>query len=151
MDIAAEPTSTVTWQGTTYKMLLTGGATGGRMAAFESVAPPDQGPPRHVHHHEDETFYLLSGEVIFWLDGASVTKGPGDAVFVPRGTPHTFHVLGPGPARWITIVTPGGMEGFFVEMAAGGYRIPQQIAEVSRIAANYALEFVGPPINAGAA
>lgn len=43
------------------------------------------------------------------------------------------------------------MEGFFVDMAAGNYAIPQQIAEVSRVAANYAMEFVGPPINAAAA
>lgn len=147
MRATATPGSTVNWQGTSYKMLLTGAATGGKMSIYEAVAAPDQGPPRHIHHGEDEIFYILSGEVIFWLDGESVTKGPGDIVFAPRDRPHTFHVVGPAPARWITILTPGGMEGFFVEMAEGGYRLPQQIADVARIAANYAMEFVGPPIN----
>lgn len=146
MRIAAVPGSTVTWQGTSYKMLLTAEASGGKLAIYESVAAPDQGPPRHIHHDEDEIFYILSGEVIFWLDGETVTKGPGDVVFAPRDKPHTFHVIGPAPARWITVLSPGGMEGFFVEMAKGNYAIPQQIDDVSRIAANYAMEFVGPPI-----
>jgi mannose-6-phosphate isomerase-like protein (cupin superfamily) len=146
--MSVAPGSTVTWQHSTYKILLTAEATGGAVGMFEALAAPDAGPPRHVHHNEDETFYILAGEAIFWLDGETRNVGPGDVVFAPRKRPHTFHVIGPNPARWITVLTPGGTEGFFVEMAAGNYRIPQDIAEVSRIAANYGNEFVGPPLKA---
>jgi mannose-6-phosphate isomerase-like protein (cupin superfamily) len=140
------PGETVSWQGSTYKVLLTAGMSGGQMGILEAVVAPDFGPPRHVHRREDETFYILSGEAIFWLDGETRTVGPGDVVFGPRGKPHTYQVIGPNPARWITILTPGGTEAFFVEMAAGNYRFPQDIAEVTRIAARYDLEFVGPPL-----
>ncbi len=147
MHMNVTPGTTVTWQGTSYKILLTAAMTGGTMGMFEAVAAPDQGPPRHVHHHEDEIFYILSGEVIFWLDGETVTKGPGDVVFAPKGKPHTFHVIGPNPGRWITILTPGGGEKFFLDMAAGNYQLPKQIAEAAQIAATYQMEFTGPPLN----
>ncbi|MDW6023468.1 quercetin 2,3-dioxygenase [Mesorhizobium sp. BAC0120] len=144
--VTVSPGETVSWQASTYKVLLTADMSGGQMGVFEAVAAPDSGPPRHVHQREDETFYILSGEAIFWLDGETRTVGPGDVVFAPRGKPHTFHVIGPNPARWVTILTPGGSEAFFLEMAAGNYRIPQDISEVARIAARYDLEFVGPPL-----
>jgi quercetin dioxygenase-like cupin family protein len=121
--------------------------TGGQLSIFEAVAMPDAGPPRHIHTREDETFYILSGEAIFWLDGETRTVGPGDVIFAPRGKPHTFHVIGPNPARWITVLTPGGMEAFFQDMAAGDYQIPEELAEITQIAARYDLEFVGPPLN----
>ncbi len=139
---------TVTWQGSTYRILLTGDMTGGQLGMFEAVAAPEAGPPRHIHRNEDETFYILSGEAIFWLDGEVRNVGPGDVVFAPRGKPHTFHVVGPNPARWVTVLTPGGMEAFFLDMAGKDYHIPRDLADVRRIAAGYELEFVGPPLGA---
>jgi quercetin dioxygenase-like cupin family protein len=140
------PGETVSWQASTYKVLLTGDMSGGQIGMLKAIVPPDFGPPRHLHRNEDETFYILGGEVMFWLDGETRTVGPGEVVFCPRGRPHTYHVIGPNPARWITILTPGGTEGVFVEMATGNLRIPQDIAEVTRIAAHYGVEFVGAPL-----
>ena len=139
---------TVTWQNSTYRILLTAEMTGGRLGMFEAVAAPEAGPPRHIHRNEDEIFYILSGEAIFWLDGEVRNAGPGDVIFAPRGKPHTFHVVGPNPARWLTMLTPGGTEAFFAEMAAQNYHIPRDLADVSRVAAGYGLEFVGPPLKA---
>ena len=90
----------------------------------------------------------MSGDVEFWLNGERMVRGPGQTAFVPRGTAHTFRVLGHQPSRHLTILTPGGFEGFFAEMAAGGYRIPEDMGAVAEIAARFHLTFTGPPLAA---
>ena len=134
----------VTWQGTLYKGLHT--SHDGSFSLYESECPAGSGPPRHVHQREDETFYILSGSVDFWIDGSRATKGAGDVVHVPRGTEHTFRVGDAGPARMLTVLTPGGFEGFFVEMAERNCRIPDDMPVVAAIAGAYNLAFTGPPI-----
>lgn len=136
----------VEWQGTLYKTLLTAAQTAGTLSIFESLDQPGYGPPRHVHKAEDETFYVLAGEVEFWRDGETTRHGPGEVVFVPRGRNHTFRILGTSPARMVTVMTPGGFDGFFAEMAEGQYRIPQDMGPIAAIAARYNLEFTGPPL-----
>lgn len=138
----------VEWLGTWYKVLLSREASGGALSVTESVGPPNSGPPRHVHHDADETFVMLSGECEFWLEGETFHRGPGATVFVPRGREHTFRVVGPQPSRHLVILTPGGFEGFFVDMAKNGYRIPQDMAAIAKVAEAYKLEFTGPPLGA---
>lgn len=139
---------TFEWRGTRYRTILPSAATGGAMAIVDSVCPPNSGPPRHVHADADEAFVVMSGEVEFWLNGERVVRGPGQTVFVPRGTEHTFRVLGDQPSRHLTILTPGGLEGFFAEMAAAAYRIPEDMGAVAAIAARFHLTFTGPPLAA---
>jgi len=68
---------------------LDGEATGGRFAIFEDVLPHGAAPPLHSHP-EDETFYLLDGEMSVWLArrGAQAGAGLGDA----RAGRHAAHV-----------------------------------------------------------
>ena len=136
----------IEWLGTQYKMMLPSSATNGTLAVFESISPAGSGPPRHIHHAEDETFVLLTGRCEFWMDGKTHIDGPGATVFVPRGTAHTFKVIGDADCHHLTILSPGGFEGFFAEMAQGNYRIPEDMARVSEIAARFNLNFVGPPL-----
>ena len=136
----------IEWQGTRYRTLLSAAETGGTIAIFDSVSPPGSGPPRHVHEDADETFVLLSGDVEFWRAGERFLCCPGQSVHVPRGVEHTFRVPGDGPSRHLVILTPGGFEGFFAEMAAGGFRIPEDMGEIGAIAARYRLTFTGPPL-----
>lgn len=138
----------IEWLGVHYKTILTTDATNGAMSITDSVSPPNSGPPRHIHHDADETFVLLTGDSEFWLEGELFTRGPGQTVFVPRGKEHTFRIVSDVPARHLVILTPGGFEGFFAEMAAGQLRIPEDMAEITRIAANYQLTFSGPPLGA---
>lgn len=142
------PGTTVEWLHSTYKILLTPEQTNGQLGLFETLGAPESGPPLHVHHQEDETFYILQGEVTFWLEGQTVTKGAGETMFVPRGKEHTYHVVGPNPARMLVMMTPGGFEAFFVAMAAGTYRIPEDMPKVVETAWTYNLEFTGPPLKA---
>ena len=140
------PAEPIEWLGTRYRILLAASQTDARLGIFESLDKPGYGPPRHIHKTEDETFYVLSGEVEFWLEDQTTLHGPGDVVFIGRGREHTFRVIGEMPARMLTVMTPGGFEGFFSEMAKGQYRIPQDMREIAAIGVSYNLELTGPPL-----
>jgi len=138
----------IEWNGVAYKTILATEDTGGAMSIVDSVSPPMSGPPRHIHHKEDETFVILTGEVELWIDGRTSYAGPGQTAFIPRGTEHTFRAIGDKPCRHLVILTPGGFEGFFADMAAAQARIPEDMDVVSESAARHNLEFTGPPLGA---
>ncbi len=135
---------TLDWNGTTYRVLLSTADSGGAMCIVESTSPARSGPPRHVHRAEDEAFVVLSGEMQVGLAGRTVRLGPGGSAFVPRGVEHTFRAL--SECRHLVILTPGGFEGFFAEMAAGAFRIPEDLGAIRESAARHALDFTGPPL-----
>ncbi|HEX5252170.1 MAG TPA: cupin domain-containing protein [Gaiellales bacterium] len=60
----------------------------------------------HVHHADDEAWYVLEGTLGFRVGDELVEAGPGAAVLVPRGTPHTFWNARPEPARYLLVMTP---------------------------------------------
>ncbi len=101
--------------GDSYRFLVTGAESGGAYFAMEAIVPPGGGPPPHIHRNEDETFYVLEGEVEFLLGDRIVTGSAGDFVSVPRGTVHRFHNAGSARARLILTFTPAGIEKFFEE------------------------------------
>lgn len=136
----------IEWLGVQYRTILTTAEAGGGMSITDSVSPPASGPPRHIHHDADETFVVLSGDVEFWLEGERFTRGPGETAFVPRGKAHTFRVVSNTASRHLVILTPGGFEGFFAEMAAKQFQIPEDMAAIEETAARYHLTFTGPPL-----
>lgn len=138
----------ISWLGTVYKTILSPQACGGAMSIVDSEGPAGSGPPRHVHMAEDEIFVLLSGRCRFWMEGEEFTRGPGETVFVPRGREHTFRVVGSEPSRHLVILTPGGFEGFFADMAAGQFAIPADMPQIEESAARHNLRFTGPPLQA---
>jgi quercetin dioxygenase-like cupin family protein len=101
--------------GDAYRFLVTGAESGGAYFAMEAIVPAGGGPPPHIHRKEDETFYVLEGDVEFLLGDRLVTATAGDFVNVPRGTVHRFHNAGAAPARLILTFTPAGIEKFFEE------------------------------------
>ena len=138
--------TSVQWLGTRYRLSRRAGQKGSRIGVFESLTHPGYGPPRHIHSGEDETFRILSGNVEVWMNGRTRLEAPGSVVVVPRGTEHTFRVVGDLPARMLTIVTPGGFEGFFAEMSKHNCRIPEDMDEIVAIGARFGLTFTGPPL-----
>jgi len=136
----------IEWLGTRYRTLLRTADSAGSMSIVESLSPIGSGPPRHVHDREDETFVLLRGACDFWVDGKTFTRQQGDTVFIPRGTEHTFRAVGPVASWHIVILTPGGFEAFFREMADGQFRIPQDMQAINISAGRHNLRFTGPPL-----
>ena len=125
--------------GDLYKFLVTGEETGGAYFAMEALVPPGGGPPPHTHAREDETFYVLEGDVDFRLGDQRVTAGPGDFVNVPRGAVHNFHNAGSETARLILTFTPAGIEKFFEETLQRAYDETLDPPEpVEAVAARYA-------------
>jgi quercetin dioxygenase-like cupin family protein len=106
--------------GTLVRMKLTGADTGGRFSLWDGLLPRGAAPPLHSHP-QDETFYVLEGEVTTWLDdGAPRRCSVGDVLFAPGGTPHTFRVES-DTARMVFLSTPAGIEEF-----VGGLAEPAQ-------------------------
>lgn len=139
--------SAIEWLGARYKTILSPEQTGGLMSIVDSLSPVGSGPPRHVHQKEDETFVMITGTCKVWIDGDERIAGPGKSVFIPRGTSHTFKVVGDEPSRHLVILTPGGFEAFFAEMAAGQFRLPEDMPAIEESAARHNLTFTGPPLD----
>ena len=137
----------IEWLGVQYKTILAPEQTGGTMSIVDSLSPAGSGPPRHVHMNEDETFVILTGTCKFWLEGEESTAGAGESVFIPRGKEHTFKVTGDEPCRHLVILTPGGFEAFFTDMAAGQCRIPEDMPAIEESAKRHNMAFTGPPLD----
>ena len=69
---------------------LTVEQTGGAFSLIEDVLPPGRDTPYHVHHHDDETFFILEGEATFFSGEKRIHGGPGCTIFLPREIPHGF-------------------------------------------------------------
>ena len=97
------------WFGALAEIKATAADTGGQMTIVEVSEHPGAEAPLHVHHRDDEGFWILEGEVTFEVGGETIEAGSGDYVFGPRGIPHRFTV-GPRGCRMLFIMVPGGFE-----------------------------------------
>ncbi len=139
----------VWWKTGRVWVKASGAETAGRCAQVEIDDPRGTAPPMHVHHNEDETFYVLDGEVTVFADGERVELGAGDYAFVPRGTSHAYLVRSER-ARMLVTFSPAGFEEFFVEMGIAGDEAPVDPVmpspeEFARRLAPYGCEITGPP------
>jgi quercetin dioxygenase-like cupin family protein len=131
------------------EVILSSADSGGTLAVVAcSVPAGTAGPPLHRHPGSDETFIVTDGTLLVWAEGRVSEVGAGGLVHVSRGTPHTFAAQPGAGARFLTLHTPGGFEGFHVaaaaaERAAGG---PVPTADLIRLAAGFDWELAGPPL-----
>lgn len=124
--------NTYRFAGGTISILLGGEDTGGAFSILEAVQKPGSEPPLHIHHAADETFYLLEGRMQFHVGDEVHDAVPGDVMFVPRGTPHTFRIQSQ-VARTVAVCTPAGLEELFREMGqpAQSFEMPEDVAPFS--------------------
>lgn len=100
------------WLGVTLATIkATGKETGGRYTLVEVLEPEGEEAPLHVHHNEDEAFWILEGELTFEIGDKKMKASPGSFLFGPRGVPHRYTVES-GPARMLFILSPAGFEEF---------------------------------------
>jgi mannose-6-phosphate isomerase-like protein (cupin superfamily) len=120
----------------------------GSYTLCEAIEPPQSGASLHRHPTYDETFIICEGNYDFQLDEEMLRLGPGDTVFVPRGTPHSFLSVGPQVGRQFIISSPGGIfDAFIAEVAtsvvdSGSPSRPGAAIDFRAIAAKYGLEFL---------
>src|SRR5262249_59787872 len=103
--------------GDVYRNLASGQQTGGVYALHEICVSPNNGPPPHIHSREDESFFVLEGEVDFQIGDEKITARPGTFIQGPRDIAHSFKNNTQLPARILGFVTPAGFENFFKEFA----------------------------------
>lgn len=93
-----------------YTIKITGEQTQGRLGLVEATVPAGGGPDAHAHTREDESFYLIDGELEF-VDGDHVfTAVAGDFIHVPPGIRHGFKNRGNHAAKLLFMYTPAGLE-----------------------------------------
>ena len=125
--------------------LVVGADTGGAYAVQQQATQPGGGPPLHRHSREDEGFCVLEGEYEFRVGEQTLRAGPGTFVFGPRGIPHTFKCVGPGPGKIQVIISPPGLEAFFEEVDVLARQGPPDMGRVVALAGKYGVDFLGPP------
>lgn len=98
---------------------LGGAETGGKYTLFTDTTAPGGGPPPHYHTQEDETFYVLAGQVSYFANGRwQPPVGPGTVTFAPKGSRHAFKNTGTVPLVQLISTAPAGFETFFARCAA---------------------------------
>jgi len=142
----------VWYSGWLLTLLATAEETRGQFALIEATARKGNVPPRHVHHREEETFYVLEGEMNVTVGDRTFKATPGTLVCLPRDVAHSFAIESE-QLRTLILLTPAGLEGFFKEFSvpAPAMTLPPAnepaYGEVQRMleaAPRYGLEFVLP-------
>jgi steroid delta-isomerase-like uncharacterized protein len=102
--------------------------------------------PYHTHHREDESFYVLEGELAFVCGGNWLKARPGAFVYGPRGAPHGFKVIGHSPARMLLMCAPAGFERFVLEQTTplAEPPSPPDMHRLLTLAAKYGIDIHGP-------
>jgi quercetin dioxygenase-like cupin family protein len=143
------------WFGLLATIKVTAQQTGGQYALVEILAPDGYEGVLHVHHFEDEGFYILEGELTFYVGDQTIKAQPGSYLFGPKDVPHAFTVDS-GPAKLLFVFSPAGLEAGIREMGepARSLKVPPQPeappdeAEMERLAAigaRYGAEIIGLP------
>src|SRR5215469_1188087 len=123
--------------------------SGGACSIFELGAPPKFGPPRHVHHREDEWYYVLAGDFLFEVDGEQHTLPAGASIWLPRDIPHCWANAGTANGKLILLCEPGGFEKFFEEASQFPPLTSQDhndLQKLHALHAKYGMELLGPPM-----
>ena len=120
--------------------------TGGSFGLMEGVIRRGDEPPPHVHHREDESFFVLDGSLRVRVGDDWLSGTPGSFLFCPRNVNHLVKVE-TEEVRVLTWVTPGGLEAFFVELGVPttDRRLPADLPEIDgervvTLAAHYGAE-----------
>lgn len=131
---------------TTYKVASQD--TGGALFLFEHSNTRKGGPPRHLHHNEEEWFYVLEGAYVVEVGSERFDLKAGDSVIAPREVPHVWAFVGDTPGRMLVGFAPANqMEDFFLENAknrkTGTYSTDAKVYQA------HGMELLGPPLSVG--
>src|SRR3954447_5567186 len=137
---------------TLVRVRAAGEDTGGRYGVVESVAPSGHQPPPHVHHEDDEGFYVLEGEITVYVGDDATVLRSGEFINAPRGVAHTFRVSGPEPARMLVTSAPARFDAFVRELGEPAAReelpvldAPPDVERLVATAARHGVEILGAP------
>lgn len=126
------------------------------ISVIESLAPPDDSPPLHIHHTEDEVFHVLEGELRLRIADQDVLLTAGETLLAPQGVAHTYRVESRSGGRWLVVTTHGDFERFVRSHgrpaarpelpAPSGLPTPDQADALAAACLEHGIELVGPPL-----
>jgi quercetin dioxygenase-like cupin family protein len=119
--------------------------TGGTLAVIEHILEPGFASPYHLHHDEDESIYVIDGELRVVNEGGGQVIGAGGFIHLPREQAHGFCVHGDAPARVLLLATPGRFAGFIADLSSP--EPPTSAPDMGVLlatAARYSIDILGP-------
>jgi quercetin dioxygenase-like cupin family protein len=128
----------------------TAAQTGGAFGLIESTERRGDAPPLHVHSDEDEAYYVIEGELTFFVGEEEIRAPAGTPVYAPRRIPHSYRVDS-SASKIVVVNVPGGWEGFFSEAgdAASAGEEPRAIEpdleRLGELAARRGVTILGDP------
>ena len=150
--LTPEVQQAVWFLGALVRVRASGDATAGSLDVLEHQGERGYSSPLHRHLAQEETFFVLDGELRVEVGGEAHAAGPGAVAFLPRQLPHAFVVTSP-QARFLTLHTPGGFDRFTLAAgtpAAGTTtmppeEVPPDPGALAAMASSYGIEIMGPP------
>ena len=119
--------------------------TDGGLSVLQITSFDKGGPARHLHHEQDEWFYVVEGEYLSEVGEERYELGPGDSVLAPRKVAHVWAHVGEGTGRLIAALQPAGeIEAFFDELAKLGSSPEREV--LRRVFSSHGMEVTGPPL-----
>ena len=150
---SGEGIDNVWWKSGRITVKAGGAEAGHAFSQIETDDPRGSGPPRHLHHNEDETFYILEGEVTALVGEERIDLAAGDYLFAPRGIAHSY-VVRSERARMFVTLSPAGIDELFVSLGVPvmGAEPPTDAVmpprdELVRLFAGYGCEILGRPLS----
>lgn len=123
-----------------YAVKAGAGDTEGRFSMLEVLVTHDV--PLHIHDSDDESFYMLEGELEVTFEGRTYTARPGGFTLLPHGVPHAIHRL-PGQApRLLQVSAPGGFESFAEDVAETMGTGELDLGAMHKIAGRHGMTFL---------
>jgi quercetin dioxygenase-like cupin family protein len=124
---------------------ISGSDTDGELAIFEQTSlSPGKGTPLHIHHSQDEIFYVIEGAYKFQVGDDKYDLATGESIFLPRKVAHAWTQVSEKGKMTVTMQPAGKLENFFVTMAALDHEPTQP--EIAKIFADNDMQVVGPPL-----
>ena len=136
--------------GDLYNFKVTGKQTNGALTIIHQIIQPQSGPPPHIHHREDEAFYVLEGKFTFLNGDNEQTLETGAFVYILKGTLHTFKNIDTKPGKLMVIITPAGLEDFFYSIGTPAIEKtpppadPVDINMLMQLAQSYHMDIIVP-------
>jgi mannose-6-phosphate isomerase-like protein (cupin superfamily) len=147
--LAARDRSEIAVLGARVTIVVRADETGGVVGAVDYRMPAHYtGPPAHIHPDFDEIFMVREGSLTFRVGDERRVAGPDDTAIVPGSVAHTFANQAATPARVTIIMTPGGFESYFEEIAPLIVDGKPDVEAISKLSERYGVITVGPPLGA---
>jgi mannose-6-phosphate isomerase-like protein (cupin superfamily) len=137
--------STILFGGTSPNDIkVSGRDTNGQLTVFEYTGNVKGGPPLHIHHKQDEIFFIVEGEYTFKVGDETYKLSTGDTIFLPRKVPHTFTQTSERGKMYFIFQPSGKMEDYFRKLASfQGQPTPE---EGAKLFSDHEMKVVGPPL-----